>query len=70
MVMVRWVGSCAAVRVAEWARATARSIDVAVASRWAAAMNASASWVLSVPSAWRSSAAIRASILSSVMAST
>ena len=50
--------------------ATARSIEVAVASRWAAAMNASASWVLSVPSAWRSRAAIRASILSSAMAAT
>ncbi len=54
----------------ECARATARSIDVAVARRWAAAMNASASCWLSVPSAWRSSAAIRASILSSVMRAT
>ena len=36
---------------AECERATARSMDVAVASRCAAAMNASASWALSVPSA-------------------
>ena len=40
---------------------------MAVASRCAAVMNASASWALSVPSAWRSRAAMRASILSSVM---
>ena len=33
-----------------------------MANRWAAAMNASASCRLSVPSAWRSSAAIRANI--------
>ncbi len=43
MVMVRCTGACAAVRCAECARATARSMEVAVASRWAAAMNASAS---------------------------
>src|SRR3954454_14456999 len=41
------------------ARATARSIDVAVASRCAAAMKASASCSLSVDSAWRRSAASR-----------
>src|SRR4051794_11410242 len=39
------------------ARATVRSIEVAVASRCAAAMNASASFVLSVDSACRSRAA-------------
>src|SRR5689334_23289134 len=67
MVMVRCTGVvCAFVRSSECARATARSIDVAVASRCAAAMNASASCWLSVPSAWRSSAAMRASILSSL----
>ena len=65
MVMVRCVGVCALLRVAACARATARSMDVVVASRCAAAMKASASWVLSVFSAWRSSAAMRASILSS-----
>jgi len=32
-------------------RATAKSMDAAVANRWAALMNASASWELSVPSA-------------------
>jgi hypothetical protein len=68
MVMVRCSGIWALVRLSECDLATARSIDVAVASRWAAAMNASASCGLSVPSAWRRSAAIRASILSSVMA--
>src|ERR1700754_37601 len=67
MVMVRCTGICTFVRLSECARATARSIDVAVASRCAAAMNASASCWLSVPSAWRSSAAMRASILSSLM---
>ena len=36
MVTVRWVGAWAAVRVAECARATARSIEVAVAKRCAA----------------------------------
>ncbi|PQM46052.1 hypothetical protein C1Y40_03760 [Mycobacterium talmoniae] len=67
MVMVRWMGRCAADRWAPCARATARSMEVAVASRCAAARNASASCRLSVPSAWRSSAAMRASILSSVI---
>src|SRR4051794_7829299 len=67
MVIVRCTGVCALVRWSACERATARSIDVAVANRCAAAMNASASCVLSVPSAWRSSAAIRASILSSLM---
>jgi len=64
-VMVRWVGACAGERVLACARATARSMEVVVANRCAAAMKASASCGLSVPSAWRSSAAIRASILSS-----
>src|SRR5882757_7354889 len=68
MVMVRWVGVCAGERLDAWDRATARSMDAAVANRCAAPMNASASWELSVPSAWRSSAAIRANILSSVIA--
>src|SRR6478672_4985982 len=67
MVMVRCTGVWALVRWSAWERATARSIDVAVASRWAAAMKASASCELSVPSAWRSRAAMRANILSSVM---
>src|SRR5579875_357216 len=68
MVMVRWTGVWARVRLSACERATAKSMDVAVASRCAAAMNASASCGLSVPSAWRSRAAMRASILSSVIA--
>ncbi len=43
MVMVRWVGACAAERLAACDRATARSMDAAVANRCAAPMNASAS---------------------------
>ncbi|CFS10927.1 Uncharacterised protein [Mycobacterium tuberculosis] len=43
-------------------------MDAAVANRCAVLMNASASCGLSVPSAWRSRAAMRASILSLVMA--
>src|SRR4051812_21434114 len=65
MVMVRCTGTCVGLRVAACALATARSIEVVVASRWAADMNASASWGLSVFSAWRRRAAMRASILSS-----
>src|SRR6478752_5821381 len=67
MVMVRCAGVCAFVRLSACVRATARSMAAAVASRCAAAMKASASCWLSVPSAWRSSAAIRDSILSSVL---
>src|ERR1700739_3387514 len=70
MVIVRCTGSCAAVRVVAWERATARAIEVAGPSRCAAAMKASASCALSVPSAWRSRAAMRASILSSLMNAT
>ena len=51
MVMVRWVGACAAERLAACERATARSMEAAVASLWAAVMKASASCGLSVPSA-------------------
>ena len=43
MVMVRWVGACAGERLAAWDRATAKSMEAAVANRCAAAMNASAS---------------------------
>src|ERR1700758_4931251 len=63
MVIVRCTGACAALRLVAWERATARSIEVAVASRCAAAMKASASCALSVPSAWRRRAAMRANIL-------
>ncbi|KDE11287.1 hypothetical protein N505_0123930 [Rhodococcus aetherivorans] len=51
MVIRRCTGVARRSRPAVWARATARSTDAAVASRCAAARNASASWGLSVDSA-------------------
>src|SRR5664279_859225 len=66
MTMDRWVGTARRSCRCVCARATARSTDARVANRCAACRNASASCSLSVPSALRSSAAIRVRSLSPI----